>query len=116
MQSVPFKIDEVHGGFTEAGGCVYIEGEDLVFEVETALMGMWNRKAKVYRIDLTDLEEVGYKRSPLGHKLTFRTRPLDIISDLPGTKEGVLTLNIKRKDRAAMDVLLDRLDLWRTPG
>ncbi|SRR5690606_37039483 len=116
MQSVPFKIDEVHGGFTEAGGAVYVDGDDLVFEIETALMGMWNRKTRTYRLDLTDLEDVRHKRTLAGDKLLLRTRPLDLLSVIPGAREGTLTLKVKRKDRRALNALLDRLDLWVERG
>ena len=47
-----------------------------------------------------------------GDKVIFRTRPLDLLSKVPGTKEGALVLNVKRKDRRVLAAFLDRLDLW----
>jgi hypothetical protein len=113
MRSVPFTISEVHGGFSEAHGAAYVDDEFLVLEVQTALLGLFKQDPVAYRIDLTDLESVRYRRGLLKDRLTLRTHPLDALSGIPGVSKGELCLHFARKDRAALDVLLDRLDLWR---
>ena len=114
MQSVPFVLKEVHGGLSEAHGAAYVEDEELVLEIQTAFLGLIKRNPQVYRIDLTDLDDVRYKRGLRTDRLTLRTRPLDRLSGIPGVNQGALCLHVARQDRAALDVLLDRLDLWRT--
>ena len=113
MLSVPFEIQEVHGGLTEAHGAAYVDEEYLVLEVQTAFLGLFKRDPEVYRIDLTDLEDVRYKKGLRKDRVTLRTRPLDRLTDIPGARKGELCLCFARKDRAGLDVLLDRLDLWR---
>ena len=116
MQSVPFKVHEVHGGFSEARGALYIEGDDLVVEVQTSLLGLFQREPETYRIELTDLEEVRHKRGLTGDRLTLRTRPMDRVAAIPGGGKGELCLVVKRAHRRALDALLDRLDLWLAPA
>ena len=41
-------------------------------------------------------------------------RALGLIADVPGATEGALPLLFKRRHRAQVDALLDRLDLWLT--
>ncbi|MDX1420042.1 MAG: hypothetical protein R3181_08755 [Rubricoccaceae bacterium] len=113
MESVTFRVKEVHGGFSEAAGMIYVDGDDLVLEVETKLLSLFRRPPKVYRFELVDLDAVRYKKGFRHDRLTLRTRPLDAIADVPGVSEGELCLLVARKDRDALDRLLDRLDLWR---
>jgi len=114
VQSVPFEIKEVHGGFSEARGAAYVEGDALVLEVQTSLLGLFPRPPRAYRVELVDLEEVRHKRGLRRDRVTIRTRPLDRITGVPGAGQGELCLFVKRSHRAALDTLLDRLDLWRT--
>ena len=114
MRSVPFQISEVHGGLTEGHGVAYVEDEYLVLEVQTALLGLFKRDAETYHIDLTDLDTVRYRRGLWKDKLRLRTRPLDALDGVPGVQKGELCLHIARRHRDELDVLLDRLDLWRT--
>jgi hypothetical protein len=113
MLSVPFQIREVHGGLTEGHGVAYVDDEFLVLEVQTAFLGLFKKEPQTYRIDLTDLESVRYKKGLWKDKLRLRTLPLDVLDAVPGVQRGELCLLFARKDRAALDVLLDRLDLWR---
>ncbi|HLT46439.1 MAG TPA: hypothetical protein VK002_04355 [Rubricoccaceae bacterium] len=113
MLSVPFEIGEVHGGFSEAHGVAYVEDEYLVLEVQTAFLGMFKKDPRTYWIDLTDLESVRYKRGLRKDRLTLRASTLDVLDAVPGVQKGELRLLVRRKDRGALDVLLDRLDLWR---
>ncbi len=111
--SVPFRVREVHGGLSEAAGLIYIEGDEVVIEVQMKLLSLFNREPRVYRFDLVDLDEVRYKRGFRNDRLTLRTRPMDVLTGIPGAGEGELCLLVKRKCRADLDRLLDRLDLWR---
>jgi len=114
MLSVPFTISEVHGGLTEGHGVAYVDDEYLVLEVQTAFLGLFKKEPETFRIDLTDLESVRYKKGLRKDKLCLRTRPLDVLDPVPGVQKGELCLHVARQHRPALDVLLDRLDLWRT--
>src|SRR5690606_26832025 len=104
---------EVHGGFSEAAGLIYVDDEELVIEIEMKWLSLFRRPPQVYRFDLVDLDAVRYKKGFRNDRLTLRTRPMETLAEVPGVSEGELCLLVARKDRAALEDLLDRLDLWR---
>lgn len=112
MRSIPFKTGDVHGGFSEGKGQICVEGDDLVIEVNVTFLGMVDRGTTTHRFDLTDLEAVQHSRTPFRDTLKIRTRPMDLISDVPGANQGELLLKIGRRNRRDVDDLLERLDLW----
>lgn len=112
MLSVPFATGDIHGGFAEGRGAICVDGDDLLIEVQVTVMGMWQREARTFRFELTDLEEVRHQRGPFRDRITLRTRPMSLIAKVPGASEGALVLKVKRRHRRAVDALLDRLDLW----
>lgn len=112
MQSIPFATGDVHGGFSEGRGTIRIEDDDVVIEVQVKVFGMFDRDAQTHRIELTDLEEVRHQRGLFNDSLTIRTRPMNLVSALPGATDGALKIKIKRRHRDAVDGLIDRLDLW----
>lgn len=114
MLSVPFSTGDVHGGFSEGRGTIRMDGDDVVLEVQVKLFSLFEQSAETYRFDITDLEEVRHKRGPFRDTLRIRTRPMGLISKVPGANDGVLLLKIGRRHRRSVDQLLDRLDLWVT--
>ena len=114
MLSVPFATGDVHGGFSEGRGAIRVDDDEVVIEVQVKVMGMFDQQPKSFRFELTDLEEVEHRRTLFGDRLTIRTRPMNLISSIPGATEGALLLKFKRRHRRALDALLDRFDLWIT--
>lgn len=114
MTSIPFKTGDVHGGFSECRGAIRVDGDDVVIETQVKLIGMFEQSAKTHRFELTDLEEVRHKRGLFRDRITLRTRPMSLITDVPGSENGALVLRVKRRHRADVDRFLDRLDLWVT--
>ena len=112
MQSIPFATDDVHGGFSEGRGAVRVEDDEIILEVQVKLLGMIDRGVQTFRFDLTDLESVEHSRNMVRDCVTLRTRPMDIITRVPGSSEGRLRLKFKRRYRRAVDTLIDKLDLW----
>ncbi len=114
MLSIPFSTGDIHGGFSEGRGAIHVDGDEVVIEVQVKVLGMFDRGAQTFRFELTDLEEVSHKRNPFWDTVTIRTRPMGLIGAVPGATEGALVLTMKRRQRAQVDALLDRLDLWLT--
>ena len=110
--SVPFTVRRRDNGLSETKGCLYIDGDEIVVETQTTMMGLWRRSPKEHRLELTDLETVSHKQGLLGDRLTVRTRPMALVSRLPGAAEGALVLSVARRDRDGLDRVLERLELW----
>ena len=112
MKSVPFSISDNHSGLSEMRGVICVEGDDIVIEMHVTFIGLFKRPSQSFRFDMTDLEEIRHTRRLWGDTLTLRTRPMDLVADIPGASAGALALKVRRADRPALDVLLDRLELW----
>ena len=112
MQSIPFSVPDLHGGFSEGRGRVHIDGDDIVFETQVKLLSIFDRRPQTHRIELVDLESVRHKRTVLGDRITICTRPMTLVTEIPGSANGELVLKVKRRHRAAVDDLLERLRLW----
>ena len=110
--SVPFSISDNHSGLSALCGVVCLEGEEVVIEMEVKLLSLFKRPPRSFRFDVTDLEEVRHRRRFWGDTVTIRTRPLERVTEIPGAHDGALCLKVKRRDRPALDALLDRLELW----
>ncbi len=114
MTSVPFMTNEAHGGLTTVRGALAVDGEDVVVEVQTSLLGLFKQAPRTFRFDLTDLAEVHHRRGPFRDTLRIRTQPMDRATQVPGSKDGVLTLRVKRRHRGDLDRLLHRFEMWLT--
>ena len=112
MLSVPFSISDNHSGLSALCGAVRLEGDDVVIEMEVKLLNLFKRPSRSFRFDVVDLEEVRHTRRVWGDTVTLRTRPMERVTEIPGAHEGALALKVKRRDRPALDALLDRLELW----
>ena len=112
MLSIPFATDDVHGGFSEGRGTVRVDGDDVVLEVQVKVFGMFEQTPRTFRFHLTDLESVEHSRGVFRDVVTLRTQPMNLATQVPGAADGRLRLKVKRRHRADVDALLDRLDLW----
>ena len=93
-----------------------VDGDEVNVEVQVAhLGGIFSGRTERASFHLTDLDAVRYKKSMLGDKLTLRTQPMHLVSDLPGGAQGELVLKIKKKHRPDLDAVLSAFDLWLIP-
>ena len=95
-------------------GAVYLDGEDVVIEIQVKVLSLFKQPAQTFRFDMTDLEEIRHRRGFWSDAVTLRTRPMERVTGIPGSAEGALCLKVKRAHRAELDRLLDRLELWVT--
>ncbi len=114
MRSVPFSTGDVHGGFSEGRGTICMEGDEVVIELQVSFLNLIKRAPRTYRFDMTDLEEIRHKRGWLADKVTLRTRPMERVTEIPGSDDGELCLKVKRAHRRDLAQLLDRLEMWVT--
>ncbi|HIG73084.1 MAG TPA: hypothetical protein EYQ24_00460 [Bacteroidetes bacterium] len=112
MIRVPFSTPDIDGGLSEGKGVLTLDGDTLTIEVDVAFMGLFKRDSRRVRFDITDLDQVRHRRSPLGDRVTFRTDPMDLVGRVPGAAQGELVLKTKKKHRRDVEALLERLELW----
>lgn len=100
-KAVPFKIDEISGGFQEAKGLLNVEekGISLEFEVSDALVGVFKSGVKNVFIPFADLNSITYKKGWIGAKIILEGTSMKVFDEVPGTDVATCTLKIKRKHR-----------------
>ena len=90
-----------------------VDDNDVSVEIKMAhLGGIFSGRTHHVAFDLTDLDSVRYKKSFFGDKLTLRTQPMHLVSDLPGGADGEFVLKVKKKHRRDLDAVLRAFDLW----
>ncbi|MEL6615652.1 MAG: hypothetical protein AAFQ43_07940 [Bacteroidota bacterium] len=116
MPSVPFTTLDIHGGLSEGKGLLRVDGQDVAIEIQVEhLGGIFSGRTERAEFELTDLDSVRHKRSFTGDKLTLRTDPMHLVTDLPGSAEGEFVLKVKKKHRADLDAVLSTMELWIIP-
>ena len=117
MLPVPFKTDTAHGGFSEAYGALRLDGDEVLIETQVKMLGMISGAQQTFRfdvtdLDVTDLDVIEHARGWFLDRLTIRTRPMRLATQVPGGSEERLQVKVQRRHRARVDDLLQRLDLW----
>ncbi|NNE34020.1 MAG: hypothetical protein HKN13_02215 [Rhodothermales bacterium] len=107
MISIPFEIDEIHGGLSEAKGVLRLEDEFLVFQVQTITLGMFKQDPELIKIEIAALEEIRFEKKLVSDRIYIRPKKLQLLDVMPG-KHGIeVALKIKRKNRTRALILVD---------
>jgi hypothetical protein len=116
MNTVPFTLEHVWGGFGEGGGLLHDEGNQLrlEFEVKDGVFGAIKSGLKQVLIPFDELVSVTLTKgwlgsSWLGVKIVVQTRRMDVLQGVPGASQGRIELCVSRKNAAAAEKFVDNL-------
>lgn len=116
MNTVPFTLDHVWGGFGEGAGLLHDEGNQLrlEFEVKDGVFGAIKSGVKQVQIPFDDLVSVTLTKgwlgtSWLGVKIVIQARRMDVFQEVPGASQGKIELCVSRKHVAAAEKFVDNL-------
>ena len=100
MNSVPFTISNIHGGFAEAPGIARLEGNAIAlsFQVQD-FVGVTKGQVQDVQISLDVIDAVVFKKDLFAGRLFIRPNTMHVLADIPGAHKTELKLNIKRKYR-----------------
>ena len=105
MNTVPFTLDNVWGGFGEGAGLLHDEGSHLTveYELKDGVFGAVKSGVKRLQIPFDDLVSVKLTKgwlgtSWLGLKIVIQTKRLDSLNGVPGASQGKVELPIARKN------------------
>ena len=104
--SLPFRIKGVFEGLAESNGLLILSGNELKIQIQTKdqLVGLIKTNVKEINIPLEQVEEVIFKKSIFGNKLTLRVADMNIVKDIPRQNSGVITASIDKTNlNAALD-------------
>ena len=105
MNTVPFTLDQVWGGFGEGAGLLHDEGTHLglEYEIKDGIFGAVKSGVKKLQIPFDELVSVTLTKGWLGTnwlgvKIVIQTKRLDTLRDVPGASQGKISLCIARKN------------------
>ena len=99
VSSLPFRIDDVYGGFGEVEGILTLEKEGLKLEFQTRdnLLGVLKSDVKEIVLGLNQIDEMGFKKGLFGNKLTIRVKGMKLLEAIPHQNMAEICLSIKRR-------------------
>lgn len=112
-KSIPFKIGDAYQGFGEVEGLIRLEDDGLKIESQAKdnFIGLIKSQVKYVLIPLDRLEEIGFKKSIFGNKLTLRVSSLEMLHQFPYHDMGEITMSVKRKHADAAMSLVSQIKL-----
>ena len=99
MESIPVKFPEIYEGFADAEGVLRISSEALTLEyqVKDNLLGVVKSGVSTAVIPFDHIDEVDFRSNFLWTRPNIRVDSLQIVGDVPGTKQGKIILKIPRR-------------------
>ena len=95
----PFDLPDI--GLREISGTLSVDDEFLVFRVQDALIGEFDKEHFVIKVELRALQAVRFDRGIIRDRMCIRPKKRDLLAAMPGQYAEELQLkmwNIYRKD------------------
>lgn len=107
ISGIPFQLPDV--GLREISGRLYLDEDFLVFDVEDALAGEFDKEVHVIKVDPGALGDIRLERGIVRDRLFIRPRKSDLLRAMPGQYGVELPLRIWRKHRQTVLQLMDEI-------
>ncbi len=100
LHIVPFKLNDLYGGFAKAYGLIKIEQKMLVIEIETqdTITGMIKSGVKRYEFPIESINFLKLKNSLFSGKLIIGFLNMALLEQFPHRKADRIELLISRKN------------------
>jgi hypothetical protein len=105
MDRIPFTIPE--DGLREITGFVYFDGEFVVIDVRSKLMGLFDEERNVIKVALSAIDSVRFQRGIVRDRIVIRPRGFELLEAMPGDHDREVALKTKRKHRDRAEDFVD---------
>lgn len=107
MDSIPIKFPEIYEGFAEAEGVLRISSDALTLEyqVKDNLIGIMKSGVLTAAIPFERIDEVDFRSNFIRTRLNIRVDSMQVVEDVPGAKQGKVSLKIPRRYRKEAAVI-----------
>lgn len=110
---LPFTLEKVHLGFSDATGLLRVSRESLVFEYEVKALGLVKVSGvATVRAAMEEIESVELKKGFFRTDLTVRAKSLKTFHSLPGSLKGEAPLRIENRDRKQAELIVSNINLY----
>ena len=108
MAPIPFSLPD--DGLTERKGTVRLGDEYLVLHIQTALMGEFNKRENIIKIEPSAIEDAELKKGLFRDVLYLIPKREDLFEAMPGVQLGAVGLKIWRKHRSRVEDLIEEIE------
>jgi hypothetical protein len=106
IPSIAFTLPDLHGGFTEIEGAVYLDAEFIVLDLSLATLGGLRKKDRIIKIEPKALSSVSLLRGLAVDKICIRPKKDDLLDAVPGNHRGEVQLRVWRTRRLDSKLLV----------
>lgn len=105
MNGIPFQLPDI--GLREIHGTVYLDDEFLVFEVEDAFIGEFDKEHMVIKVEPAALSDIRLDRGIIRDRLYIQPKKRDLLTVMPGTYSQALPLKVWNTQRRRAERLVE---------
>jgi hypothetical protein len=105
MDRLPFTLPD--DGLREITGFVYFDGEFVVIDVRSKLLGLADEERNGIKVALTAIESVRLKPGLIWDRIVIRPHSFELLEAVPGDHDREVALKTKRKHRGRAEDFVD---------
>ena len=100
LAHVPFTINDVHAGFSEAAGIAKITQEHVVieFEIQDAL-GVVKSAPRIALVPISNILVIKFRQGLIHDSIEVQTNGIDAVSSIPNSSQGKFRILTKKRER-----------------
>ena len=107
MDRIPFTLPD--DGLREITGFVSFDGEFVVLDVRSKLLGLADEQRDGIKVALTAIEAVYFKRGLVRDRIVVRPHGFELLEAVPGEHDREVALRTKRKHRARAEDFVEEV-------
>lgn len=105
MERIPFQLPDI--GLREIHGKLSLDEEFLVFEVEDALIGEFDKEQSVIKVEPGALREVRLDRGIIRDRISIVPKGDELLTVMPGDYDEELPLKVWKTHRKRAEQLVE---------
>jgi hypothetical protein len=109
VPSIDFALPDLHAGFTEIKGAVYLDDEFLVLDMEVASLAGLKKSDRIIKIEPRALSYIFLRRGLVKDKICLRPKRDDLLEAVPGSHRGDVQLRVWRTRRLDAKLLVQEV-------
>lgn len=111
--SIPFKLPDLHGGFSEAEGFARLESDFLVFEIQVAALGLFKDDVEIIKAEPGVIADIQFDKGWIRDRIRILPGKFELLKAFPGKPMGEIVLKTKRKHREIARLFVSDVHRWK---
>jgi hypothetical protein len=109
VSSLDFTLTDLHAGFTENEGAIYLDEEFLVLDMEASTLGGLKKSDRIIKVEPKALSYISLTRGLVKDTICLEPKRDDLLVALPGSHRGSVQLHVWRNRRLDSKLLVQEV-------